>query len=96
MTYFVGPLVLLFDRLQFKAMYDIEAAVTTANKDQLELTGDGPIDWLQVAGSTKIQRKLGQAEVFAGPVSSGGIVATERREIPSNRGFHPHLKTGDR
>jgi hypothetical protein len=78
-------------------MYEVEATVTTATENQLELTGNWPIDWLQVGGSTEIQRKLLPGENFPGPTSGGGgIFATERREIQGNRGFHPDLRIEDR
>jgi hypothetical protein len=74
-------------------MYDIEASVTTADKDQLGLTGDWPLDWLHAVGfrSTEIIRKLGPTEKLSRPG-----VATERRELPGNRGFHLELQIGDR
>jgi hypothetical protein len=60
-------------------MYGIEASVTTANKDQLGITGDWPLDWLHAVGfrSAEIIGKLGPTEKLSGPG-----VATELRELP--------------
>jgi hypothetical protein len=72
------------------SMYDIEAIVTTATPPELKLTGNWPLDWLQVPNSIEIRRKLSRGEVWEPPPGPA-----QRMEIGGNRAFWPNLQVGD-
>jgi hypothetical protein len=74
-------------------MYEIAATVTTAAPTELKLTGNWPVDWLQVAGirSIEIQRRLLANENLGSP-----LVAVREEEILGNRANWPNLHLGDR
>jgi hypothetical protein len=71
-------------------MFDIEATVTVATPNELKLTADWPIRWLEAAGGFEIQSKVVLKEIL--PEFDGTV---KRLEIAGNRTRWPNLCVGD-
>jgi hypothetical protein len=72
-------------------MYEIEVTVTTYTPEELKLTADWPVIWLQAPGSIEILHKLSPSEIVR-PVNE----PVKRSEFPVNQGLRLDLRLGDR
>lgn len=72
-------------------MYEIEATVSHLTPNELKLTADWPLRWLEAGGSIEIQRKLVPEERL--PAVKG---LTQRSEIGIYQRTWPNLEVGDR
>lgn len=72
-------------------MYEIEATVTLLTPNELKLTANWPLRWLQASGSIEVQRKLEPEETL--PTVEG---LTEHSEVGVYQRSWPNLAVGDR
>ena len=72
-------------------MYEIEVTVTTYTPEELKLTADWPLIWLQAPGAIEILRKL-----FPGEIVPPLKEPVKRSEFPFNQGLRLDLQLGDR
>jgi hypothetical protein len=72
-------------------MYEIEATVTLLTPNELKLTADWPLRWLQASGSIEVQRKLEPEETLPGVKG-----LAQRSEIGVYQRNWPNLVIGDR
>ena len=72
-------------------MYEIEVTVTTYTPEELKLTADWPLFWLEAPGSIEILHKLSPGETA--PTLNESV---KRSEFPVNQVLRSDLQFGDR
>ena len=72
-------------------MYEIEVTVTTYTPEELKLTADWPLSWLEAPGSIEILHKLFPGEIVP-PLNE----SVKRSEFPVNQSLRLDLQLGDR
>jgi hypothetical protein len=72
-------------------MYEMEVTVTTYTPEELKLTADWPLIWLQAPGAIEILRKLFPGEIVP-PINE----SVKRSEFRFKQGLRLDLQLGDR
>jgi hypothetical protein len=72
-------------------MYELEVTVTTYTLEELKLTADWPLIWLQAPGSIEILHKLPRNEIVP-PLNE----PVKRSEFPVNQSLRLDFQIGDR
>ena len=72
-------------------MYEIEVTVTTYTPEELKLTADWPLIWLQAPGAIEILRQLFPGEIVP-PINE----SVKRSEFRFKQGLRLDLQLGDR
>jgi hypothetical protein len=72
-------------------MYELEVTVTTYTPEELKLTADWPVIWLEAPGSIEILHKLDPGEIV--PTLNESVT---RSEFPFNQSLRLDLQLGDR